>query len=160
MLARLAMLFLLIFIGEMMLLFWLADEAGWNVALGEVLLTGVLGTLVVRWQGVWTFRKVQQKLESQETPATALIDGLLIFIAGLFLITPGLVTDTIGVLLLIPPSRLLFKAGFVYWFLKRFKMNMTGGPSNGSDGQEPRHKIIDVEVVNQPPEQPKQLEED
>ena len=71
--------------------------------------TATLGALLAKKQGVDTLRKIQQQLAAGVLPAEELIDGLLILIAAVVLITPGLLTDTFGFILLIPQTRQWFK---------------------------------------------------
>jgi UPF0716 protein FxsA len=70
-----------------------------------VVLTGLLGTLLVRAEGRHTLRAASDKLARGEPPADELLDGALLVAAGAFLLTPGLVTDALGFLLALPPSR-------------------------------------------------------
>ncbi|UIP01250.1 membrane protein FxsA [Halobaculum sp. CBA1158] len=87
-------------------LLWVATNlltAVQTVAL--VVLTGLLGMLLVRAEGRHTLRSVQRKLATGEVPTGELLDGALLIAAGAFLLTPGLVTDAIGFLLAIPPTR-------------------------------------------------------
>ena len=87
-------------------LLWVATNlltAVQTVAL--VVLTGLLGMLLVRAEGRHTLRAVQRKLATGEVPTGEVLDGGLLIAAGAFLLTPGLVTDTIGFLLAIPPTR-------------------------------------------------------
>ncbi|MFC6785051.1 FxsA family protein [Halobaculum halobium] len=87
-------------------LLWVATNlltAVQTVAL--VVLTGLLGMLLVRAEGRHTLRAIQRKLATGEAPTGEVLDGGLLIAAGAFLLTPGLVTDTIGFLLAIPPTR-------------------------------------------------------
>lgn len=87
-------------------LLWVASNlltAVQTVAL--VVLTGLLGTLLVRAEGRHTLRAVQRKLATGEVPTGEVLDGGLLIAAGAFLLTPGLVTDVIGFLLAVPPTR-------------------------------------------------------
>jgi UPF0716 family protein affecting phage T7 exclusion len=72
---------------------------------------------------VW--RNIQTQLAQGQVPGAALVDGLCIVVAGVFLMTPGLLTDLTGFLLLMPPVRALFRAGLLNWFQQR----ITLGPS-------------------------------
>ncbi len=80
-----------------------------------VVLTGFLGALLARFQGLQTMVKVRETLNRGEMPAEELLDALLIFVAGVVLLTPGFLTDIAGLLLLIPQTRLTFKR----WFRKK-----------------------------------------
>ena len=74
-----------------------------------VILTGIVGAGLARWQGAETMFKIRQSLNQGVTPAEEMIDAGLIFIAGMVLLTPGFLTDAMGLLLLCPPSRRRFK---------------------------------------------------
>ena len=80
-----------------------------------VVLTGFLGALLARYQGLQTMLKVRESLGRGEMPAEELLDALLILLAGIVLLTPGFLTDLAGLLILIPTTRLVFKR----WLRKR-----------------------------------------
>lgn len=73
--------------------------------LGGVLLTGVLGALVLRWQGVTAMRDLPRQINSGMMPGRAVADTALIGVAGFLLLLPGYFTDILGLLLLLPPVR-------------------------------------------------------
>lgn len=70
-----------------------------------IVFTGVFGAYLAKKQGIETIRKVQSQLRMGEIPSEALIDGVCILIGGIFLLTPGFITDAVGFLLLIPQMR-------------------------------------------------------
>ena len=70
-----------------------------------IILTGAIGALVLRWQGVATLRDLQFRLQRGEIPARQMGDAMLIGLAGLLLLLPGYFTDLIGLLLLVPWTR-------------------------------------------------------
>ena len=80
-----------------------------------VVLTGFLGALLARYQGLQTMLKVRESLGRGEMPAEELLDALLILLAGIVLLTPGFLTDLAGLLILIRTTRLEFKR----WLRKR-----------------------------------------
>jgi UPF0716 protein FxsA len=94
---------------------------GWTIAL--VLFTGMLGMSLVRWQGIKALREIQQQVASGRSPSQSIIAGVLILVAGAFLLTPGIITDTAGFLLLIPQLRMAL-AGF---FQKRLISTAVSG---------------------------------
>jgi UPF0716 protein FxsA len=81
-----------------------------------VILTGLLGAILARFQGFKTMLRVRESLNRGEMPAEELLDALLILLAGIVLLTPGLITDLAGLLILIPTTRLWFKR----WLRKKF----------------------------------------
>ena len=70
-----------------------------------VILTGFLGAFMARIQGLQTLFRIQESLREGRMPSGELLDGLLIVIAGVVLLTPGFLTDSAGFLLLIPTTR-------------------------------------------------------
>ncbi len=74
-----------------------------------VVLTGIAGALLARSQGLAVLNKINSDLESGSMPAEALIDGLFILVGGLLLITPGIITDIIGFIFVIPHTRAMVK---------------------------------------------------
>ncbi|PID58612.1 membrane protein FxsA [candidate division KSB3 bacterium] len=101
---------------EIYLLIYLGAAIGaWNTLL-VILLTGVVGAFLARLEGWHTFLKIQQNLQQGRMPAEEMIDALIILVAGIMLLTPGFLTDSAGLLLLIPRVRFFFKR----WLRKKF----------------------------------------
>ncbi len=79
-------------------------------ALSTILLcifTAALGAILLRIQGILTLLRAREKLSQGELPADNLLEGLILLIAGVLLLTPGFITDLIGFLCLVPSLRLL-----------------------------------------------------
>ncbi len=72
-----------------------------------VVLTAVIGVGLLRSQGLRTWMRAQEQLARGVLPAGELLEGMLLMLAGAFLLTPGFVTDTLGFLLLVPAVRAL-----------------------------------------------------
>ena len=70
-----------------------------------VIFTAVLGSWLLRQQGFATFRRFQESLARGEVPAYEIVEGPLILLGGLLLLTPGFITDIMGIVCLIPPLR-------------------------------------------------------
>jgi UPF0716 protein FxsA len=156
MLLRLLLLFTLVPLADLALLIWLAEKAGLGLAgtLCLILLPGVVGTLLARHEGLRCLRKVQQKLAAGELPGDALLDGLLILLAGALLITPGLLTDLFGLALLLPPFRRIVKRRLVERFRAYIRISFpAGGPAQRADEPTSRDRIIDAQVIDAPPEE-------
>lgn len=92
---------------ELSVLVDVAREIGTLPAIGLTVLTAVVGLYIVRLQGFMILRKMQEESASGRPPVAELMHGFFLFIAGVCLFIPGFITDTIGVLLLFPPIRLL-----------------------------------------------------
>lgn len=104
----LLLLFTIIPVAEIFVLIRVGQAIGTWDTIGLVLITGILGAYAVRTQGRALFNKVETQWQRGEFPTGTLVDGLLIFIGGILLITPGLITDTMGLGMVLPPTRFLF----------------------------------------------------
>ena len=104
-LARLMLLFILIPLAELAILTLMAQYTGLLTTIAIVLGTGALGAALARHQGFRVWREVQQQLSVGKMPSNQLADAAMIVLAGAFLITPGLITDTLGFCLLVPKVR-------------------------------------------------------
>lgn len=80
-----------------------------------ILLTGLAGAVLARMQGLMVLRKMQRELAAGKLPADSLMDGAMILVAAALLVTPGILTDACGFLLLIPWSRRLAKKLLKRW---------------------------------------------
>lgn len=90
---------------DIAILVYVASVIGAVATIAVVVLTALIGLLLVRAEGRHTLRKIQRRLNRGELPTDELLDGGLLIAAGAFLLTPGLVTDAIGFLIVIPPTR-------------------------------------------------------
>lgn len=124
MLLRLFLLFTIIPLAELWLLLWFSSLTSPVVTFGLVLVTGILGAWLARKQGSQAWRKIQQHMVQGQPPTGVLLDGLMILIAGAFLITPGIMTDMVGFALLIPPVRELLKVRVGEWLKQRALMQV------------------------------------
>ncbi|HCY86289.1 MAG TPA: membrane protein FxsA [Desulfobacteraceae bacterium] len=109
MLFKLFLCFTLIPVIELYLLIQVGTVIGGLNTVALVILTGFAGAWLARMEGMNTMLKVRQNLNQGLMPAEELIDALIILIAGLVLITPGLLTDAMGLMLLWPVTRNRFK---------------------------------------------------
>ena len=105
MLAKLIMLFAGVPFIEMLILIKLGEVIGFWPTMWLVIITGILGASLARHQGLRVFQEIQRELAEGHVPAAQMIDGLLVLIGGIVLLTPGLITDLIGFSLLIPMVR-------------------------------------------------------
>ena len=90
---------------EMYLLIEVAERIEALPTIVLVMLTAVLGVSLIRQQGLSTLTKGIRRLNQAEIPAAEIIEGVLLAVAGAFLITPGFLTDFIGFMIIIPITR-------------------------------------------------------
>ncbi len=113
---HLLLLFIIIPLAEMLLLFEVAEQIGGLTTLGLVVMTAVIGIQILKQQGLSTFTRANQRIDSGELPAQEIIEGLFLAVGGAFLLTPGFITDALGFIFLIGPMRryivrMLIKSG-------------------------------------------------
>jgi len=83
----------------------LAKAIGWGAVLTEMAVAGVAGVFVVRAVGLSVWRRVRRVLDQERLPGDETADALLILLAGVLLVVPGLLSDLAALLLLFPPTR-------------------------------------------------------
>ena len=109
--------------------------SGWLTPLqtvAVVVLTGLIGMILVRAEGRNTLIRFQQKAAAGSAPTDELLDGGLLIAAGAFLLTPGLVTDLIGFLLVLPPTRYPIRIALKRWVVVPYIDNKTDGFATGN----------------------------
>ena len=97
-----------------------------------VVVTALLGLLLVRAEGRHTVRRIQRKLGRGEPPTDELLDGALLLVAGALMLTPGLITDLIGLLLVVPPTRYPIRIVVKRYVVTPFLDGKTGGFATGN----------------------------
>lgn len=102
---RLLLLFVLVPAIELALLLELGRHIGTLATLGLIAATGLLGAFLARRQGLGVLRKIRLEAEEGRIPAGPIADGVMILLAAALLVTPGILTDAVGFLCLIPSTR-------------------------------------------------------
>ena len=127
MLLRLFLAFTIIPIIEIYILIKIGSILGAFASISLVILTGILGAYLARLQGLNTFLNIQKSLSLGRLPSGELLDAVLILVAGILLLTPGFLTDSIGFILLIQTTRNLIK----FWLQSKFKnQNISNRPED------------------------------
>ncbi|MFC1497713.1 FxsA family protein [Verrucomicrobiota bacterium] len=125
-LSYLLLAFILMPIIELIALVKVHHLIGFEYTIAIVVLTGVVGAFLAKAQGMVVMAHIRRDLAEGRMPAPRLIDGVMILIAGVLLITPGLITDTIGFMLLLPPVRASIRA----WLRKKVEQKLREGSAN------------------------------
>jgi UPF0716 protein FxsA len=120
MLWKLVLLLTIVPVVELYLLVKLTQATDFAVTLLVILGTGVVGAVLTRMEGLRVLRRIQSEVEAGHLPRAGLLDGVLILVAGALLVTPGVLTDAVGFLFLLPPTRRLIRRGITRWL--RHKM--------------------------------------
>lgn len=157
MLLLLFLLFTLMPLLELWLLFQLSGVFGFWTTIAVVLLTGFVGAWLAKMQGFLTMFRIRSELASGKLPAEALGDGVMLLIAGVLLITPGVITDVVGLSLLLPPVRIAIRKLLKLWFAKHVKIETNASFWPGVqaqnapsvDGNVVEGRVVDAHVVEE-----------
>lgn len=106
---RLLLLFTIVPIVELALLIWLGGQIGFWPTVGIIAGTALLGSYLAHREGLSAYARFRARLASGGLPGNELTDGIIILIAGALLLTPGVLTDLVGFLGLLPPTRAVIK---------------------------------------------------
>ena len=101
----LLLLFIVVPLAELYVIFKVGDAIGWPWAILILAVDSIVGTVLLRTQGRAVWRRFNETLNSGRMPHREVMDGVLVIFGGAFLITPGFITDLLGLPLLIPPTR-------------------------------------------------------
>ena len=134
-------------------------QTGLLVTVGAIVATGILGASLARSQGLGVIRDLQRSMAQGRFPARSLIDGAMILAGGAMLLTPGFLTDLVGLSLLVPMTRNLYRRMFNSWFLHSVRRGATrvrfhsefapGADRVGRESGSVRGPVIDVTPEDQ-----------
>jgi len=119
--AKLLILFVIVPVTELYILIEVGKKIGSLTTIGIIILTGIIGAYLVKGQGFMILKKIQNDLNEGIMPGDSLIQGAIILAGGIFLLTPGFVTDIIGFIFLIPVSRRVVKKYLLKWLKGKIK---------------------------------------
>ena len=120
---RLALLFVLLPVVEIVLLIRMGQLVGFWPTVAFVILTGWVGAALARMEGMRVLARFQQELAMGRIPGEAILDGASVLVGGAFLLAPGVLTDLTGLALLFPPTRRVIQR----WVRKRLERSIKNG---------------------------------
>ena len=132
----LVIVFIVVPIAELYVLLQIGQAIGVLPTIALLIADSLLGSWLMRSQGRAAWRRFNDALARGRPPAREVLDGVLIVFGGALLLTPGFVTDTVGLLFLLPPTRAAFRGLLV----RRFAGRMIASAARG-----PRRRDFDVE---------------
>lgn len=128
----LVLLFIVVPIVELYVIIQIGELIGLWPTLALLLADALLGSWLLRHQGRGAWQRFNKALAERRFPGKEVADGLLIAIGGTLLLAPGFITDIVGALFLIPPTRALVRRGLRGWATRRFVV--MGGPAGAAYG--------------------------
>jgi UPF0716 protein FxsA len=117
-LLALLVIFIAVPIAELYVIVQVADSIGVVPTLLILAADSIIGSLLLKSQGRAVWRRFREAMEAGRVPHREVLDGILVIFGGAFLITPGFLTDVVGLLLLLPPTR---------FFMRRLVVRALGG---------------------------------
>ena len=147
---RLFLLFTVVPLVELYLLISIGRLLGPGPTIALVLITGALGAWFARLEGARVIRRWQEAMARQQLPKDGVIDGFLIFIGGVLLITPGIMTDIAGLSMVMPPTRRVIAGVVRRWFEQQIaagRVQVYAPGYNGGPAGPPGVIDVDGEVV-------------
>ena len=124
----LILLFIVVPIAELALIIAVGREIGLGPTVLVLLADAVLGSLLARSQGRLAWRRFADALQAGRPPAREVVDGALVLFGGALLLTPGFLTDILGIFLLLPPTRAVARRLLVRRFAHRMVVSMPTPP--------------------------------
>jgi UPF0716 protein FxsA len=117
-LLALLVLFIVVPLAELYVILEVADAIGAPLTVLLLAVDSIVGSLLLKSQGRAVWRRFNETMAAGKMPHRELLDGVMVIFGGAFLITPGFLTDVLGILLLLPPSR---------YFIRRLLVRALGG---------------------------------
>src|ERR671921_2346451 len=109
----LVLLFIVVPIAELYVIIQVGQEIGALPTIAILIAVSVLGSMLLRSQGRGVWRRFNEGIAAGRPPAREVLDGVLVIFGGALLLTPGFLTDVLGILLLLPPTRAAVRAVLV-----------------------------------------------
>ncbi|TWU07989.1 FxsA family protein [Stieleria varia] len=148
---RLLAAFILIPLVELYLLLQLASLTNAGTTFLLVIVTGIIGTMLAKREGVMAWHKFQQALAEGRAPSKEIQDGLMIVFAAALLLTPGLLTDAVGFMLLFPPGRAFVRKFILGKYLQGMKVKFTSVDMRSRDSSSvdrPRKNPVTIDATS------------
>ena len=152
MLLPLVILFVIVPIAELALIIQVGEAIGvwWTIAL--LIADSVLGSVLMRSQGRAAWRRFNLAATEGRVPAREVLDGVLVIFGGALLLTPGFISDILGLLLLLPPTRAVARRILVRRFAHRMVASVAGAPRaawttpNGHGAYDVEGRAVDLDT--------------
>jgi UPF0716 protein FxsA len=133
-------LIVVVIVVEIAVIIQVAHAIGALNTIALLILVSVAGAYLTKHEGFVVLRRVRAQLDAGHMPAAELVDGLLVLAAGVLLFVPGFVTAGIGLLILFPPTRALFRT----FLRRRFDVRVYRGGGRDGRGPDDHGGAIDV----------------
>lgn len=130
----LLILFVAVPIIELAAILQVGSWIGFWPTLALLIADSILGSVLMRSQGRAAWRRFNEAIAAGRPPAKEVVDGVLVIFGGALLLTPGFVSDILGILFLLPPTRAVLRTFLVRRFASRLMVSAFGGGAAGARG--------------------------
>src|SRR5215213_7717076 len=120
----LILLFIAVPIAELAVIIQVGDWLGFWPTLGILIADSILGSMLMRAQGRSAWRRFNEAIRAGRAPAREVADGVLVIFSGALLLTPGFLSDIVGLLFLLPPTRAVMRRLFLREAMRRITVTM------------------------------------
>ena len=134
--ALLIVLFIAVPIAEIYVIIKVGELIGVWLTIALLIADAVLGSMLLRHQGRAAWRRFNAAIAERRFPGREAADGVMVAVGGTLLLTPGFITDIAGLLLLVPPTRALIRAGMFRYLRRRVVVVGVPGTETGVPGTE------------------------
>jgi UPF0716 protein FxsA len=150
----LLVIFIVVPLAELYVILQVGEAIGAPLTILILALDSIIGSLLLKSQGRVVWRRFNETMAAGRIPHREVIDGVMVIFGGAFLITPGFITDVVGILLLLPPTRFVMRKFLIRALGGRFALSVAGAATRrrsprgydvegtatevGQDGVEPR----------------------
>jgi UPF0716 protein FxsA len=146
-LGKLILIFVLVPLADLILLMELSAVTGWPFSIAMVVVSGIIGAYLAKRSVKAVGVKIRERMVRGQFSPDLLTDGAMIFFAAGLLLTPGFITDAVGLSILIPSCRRWYKDRISNWMKRNIKFQMVQMPT--ADGSQMDPNTVDGEVVGE-----------
>ena len=122
----LLLIFIVVPLAELYVIFAVGDAIGWLPTLAILAADSILGSVLLKSQGRAIWRRFSEAMAAGRVPHREVLDGVMVIFGGAFLITPGFLTDILGILLLLPPTRAVMRRVLIRALRGRVAIEVAG----------------------------------
>jgi UPF0716 protein FxsA len=133
----LLLIFIVLPIAEIYVIVQVGQAIGILPTIALLIVDGFVGAALARSQGAAAWRRFNEAIAAGRPPTKEVLDGAMVIVGGAFLLAPGFITDVIGLLLLLPPTRALMRGFVTRVARRRTTIRVFGAPGGGTAGPRP-----------------------
>jgi len=147
MVGLLALLFIVVPVVELYVVVQVAQLIGVLPTVALVMVVSAAGAWLCKREGIGLYRRINDEIGRGQVPGASLVDGFLVLFGGALLLTPGFVTDALGLLLMLPPVRFAVRTVLVRRFAARARAAVLNGTVGGYSAGGGRLFVYDARIA-------------